>query len=105
MLDIFVAESSAVLANCEAYTMATGLVICTRVFRVEGLDWITAFYTDWHGSWTGIAHWTSSLQSILDEAEGTFSVARAVRASSCSDQSYCVLKSLQAWQRRYYSQR
>jgi hypothetical protein len=55
MLDIFVTEASAVLANRKAYAMAAGLVIGAGVFCVKGLDWISAFYTDWHDSWTGTA--------------------------------------------------
>jgi hypothetical protein len=60
MLYVFVAEASAVLADCKAHAMAARLVIGAGVFCVEGLDWISTFYTDWHGSWTGIALWTCS---------------------------------------------
>lgn len=48
MLDIFVAEASAILTDSKAYAMTTGLVVGARVFCIEGLDWITTFYTDWH---------------------------------------------------------
>ena len=48
MLYVFIAEASAVLADCEADSMAAGSVICTGVFGVEGLDGIATFYADWH---------------------------------------------------------
>jgi hypothetical protein len=48
MLYVFIAEASAVLADCEADPMAAGSVIGARVFGVKGLDGITTFYADWH---------------------------------------------------------
>lgn len=50
MLNVFVAESPAVLAHSEAHAMACRLVICARVLCVQSLHWIPAFYTDRHGS-------------------------------------------------------
>ena len=51
VLYIFVAESTAVLADCEADSMAAGSVIGPRVFGVKSLDWIATFYADWHRIW------------------------------------------------------
>ena len=48
MLDVFIAESTAVLAYCEADSVAAGLIIGARVFGVESLDWVTTFYADGH---------------------------------------------------------
>jgi hypothetical protein len=48
MLDVFVAEPPAVLADGKPDTMAAGLVIGARILGIKGLDWIATFYTDWH---------------------------------------------------------
>jgi hypothetical protein len=48
MFYVFIAESSAVLADSEAYSMAARFIIGTGVFGIESLDWISAFYADWH---------------------------------------------------------
>lgn len=48
MLYVFIAEPSAILAHCEPHSMAAGLVIGAGIFGIEGLDWIAAFYADWH---------------------------------------------------------
>lgn len=50
MFDILVAEPAAVFADRKAHAMAAGLVIGSRIFGIEGLDWISTFYTDWHDS-------------------------------------------------------
>ena len=54
MFYIFIAESSAVLADSEAYSMAARFIIGTGVFGVESLDWISTFYADWHCIWLGV---------------------------------------------------
>jgi hypothetical protein len=48
MFHVFIAESSAVLADSEAYSMATGLIVCAGVFGVKSLDRIPTFYANWH---------------------------------------------------------
>jgi hypothetical protein len=48
MLDVFVAEFPAVLADRETHPMATGAVIGAEVFGVESLDRIATFYADGH---------------------------------------------------------
>jgi hypothetical protein len=48
MFYVFIAESSAVLADSEAYSMAARFIVCAGVFGVESLDWISTFYADWH---------------------------------------------------------
>jgi hypothetical protein len=48
MLYVFVAEASAVLADCEPHSMAAGPIIGAGVFGVKGLDRIATFYADWH---------------------------------------------------------
>jgi hypothetical protein len=66
VFNVFVAEAAAVLAHGEPHAVAAGLVIGAGVFSVERLDWISAFYTDWHDSWTLITRWPCSL--LLDIA-------------------------------------
>jgi len=48
MFHVFIAEAATVLAYCESYSMTTGAIIGARVFGVEGLDRVAAFYADWH---------------------------------------------------------
>ena len=48
MLDVFIAETSAVLAHGQSHSMASGFVVGAGVFGVEGLDGIAALYADWH---------------------------------------------------------
>lgn len=48
MLYVFIAETTAVLAYREAYAMTRGAIIGARVFGVESLNGVPAFYTDWH---------------------------------------------------------
>jgi hypothetical protein len=48
MLYIFVAESTTVLANSEADSMAAGSVIGARVFGIKSLNGIATLYADWH---------------------------------------------------------
>ena len=48
MLDIFIAESAAVLAHREPHSMATGFVVGARIFGVKSINRSTTFYTDRH---------------------------------------------------------
>lgn len=48
MFNVFITEASTVFAHCKSHSMARWLVVCARVFRVEGLDWEAALYADWH---------------------------------------------------------
>jgi len=92
MLDVFVAEASAVLADCKAYAMAARLVIGAGVFCVEGLDWISAFYADWHDSWIGVAHYLLMGFQHWNEAEGRCSMWLVRRASMFCDVSQRILQ-------------
>ncbi len=48
MLDVFIAELPTIFTDSEPNSMTTRAVICTRVLGIESLDWIAAFYADWH---------------------------------------------------------
>ena len=48
MLYVFVAESTAILADCEAHSMAAGAIIGAGILGIEGLDGIATFYADGH---------------------------------------------------------
>jgi hypothetical protein len=48
MFYIFIAEPTAVLADCEADAVPSGFVIGAVVFGIEGFDWIATFYADGH---------------------------------------------------------
>lgn len=48
MLDVFITESPAFLADCKAHSLAAGAVIGAGVFGVEGVDWSATFYADGH---------------------------------------------------------
>jgi hypothetical protein len=48
MFYVFIAESTAVLADSEAYSMTARFIVCAGIFGVESLDWISTFYADWH---------------------------------------------------------
>jgi hypothetical protein len=48
MLDVFVGEAIAVWTLRKTDAFAQRPIICFRVFRVEGFDWVPAFYADRH---------------------------------------------------------
>ena len=48
VLNVFVAEAAAVLADREAHSMAGGFVVGAGVFGVQSLDGIAALYADRH---------------------------------------------------------
>jgi hypothetical protein len=48
MFNIFIAKTSAVLADGQTNTVATGLIIGARVFSVQSPDRIPTFYANWH---------------------------------------------------------
>ena len=48
MLDVFIAETSAVLAHGQSHSMAGRFVVGAGVFGVQSLDGIAALYADRH---------------------------------------------------------
>ena len=48
MLDVFIAETSAVLAHGQSHSMAGRFVVGAGVFGIKSLDGIAALYADWH---------------------------------------------------------
>ena len=65
MFYIFIAESSAVLADSKTNTMTAGLVIGAGVFGIQKLDRIAAFYANWHiEGWFKTLRWVNEFTNI-----------------------------------------
>ena len=55
MFDVFVTETTTILAHGKADAVAAGLVIGAEILGVKCLYWISTFYADWHGLYALVA--------------------------------------------------